>query len=911
MTRSPRFTRGKLASAVLLLASLNTPQPGWSQMPGLPTAPSAPPMARQPALAPARTSEPNLLLLEVRLDGSLLNEAFTAYELGDDVLLPLGELARLLTLGITVDPATRTAAGFVLQEERSFRLEMDSARVLLPGSAGSSQAVDPALLRWIDDDLYVASRLLQRWWPVDLELSLSSLRLKVLPRETLPIQARLARERAAKGLRGRSGYGEHDPGYPRAERDYSVLSVPFIDQTLGLQTSRDASGKTTTSAAYSAFITGDLLGMEAALFVTSTKDKPQPEARLTLSRHDPDAELLGPLRARSVTLGHVGVPALANVMRGAGGGKGLVLSNRPLNQPSSYGLHKLHGDLPTGWDVTLYFNDALIGFQQGRSDGLYEFEEQPLVFGRNEFRLVFNGPLGQARVERQVFLLDQTLTKPGKLYYTAGVQRGDNGSTRQTVQMDVGLVDSLAATMGLVGVKPATKNTGTSQPGPERQYANLGLRASMAGALLSADLAHAQGGSHLVELGVRTSLAGFSLDATHAQLKGFVSDFFGASSDPLRTRERARISGSVGLPGTGLRLPLGLDVLHEVTESGRASNNAQARLSLNVAGTSFTHSLNGQSSAGSRSSGGMLQVSRRVAGVGLSSQLAYTIKPVSQVASLAITVDKSLNLDSRLNLGLVRTLRPGQTVVTAGYTRNFGSFGVGVSGRHGNKGDMGLGVQIFMALGRDPRTGRWVQDWQPLAGSGVVSARAFIDDNMNGRFDEGEPPVEGVGFIMNGGGRHPVRTNSDGLAYLSRLAPKLYADVGIDVATLEDPHWQPLVPGVRVLPRPGKVHQVDFPVVMTGEIDGTVYLMRDGKQGGIGNAEVELVDVQGAVVTRVRSGTDGYYVMPAIRPGRYRLRISPVQLDKLGLNPVDAVAIQMRGDGDFINGKDFLLSKKP
>jgi drug/metabolite transporter (DMT)-like permease len=582
-----------------------------------------------------------------------------------------------------------------------------------------------------------------------------------------------------------------------------------------------------------------------------------------------------------------------------------------LNQPSSYGLHKLRGDLPPGWDVTLYFNDALIDFQQSRSDGLYEFDEQPLVFGRNEFRLVFNGPLGQTRVERDVFLLDQTPTRPGEIYYTAGAQRGEDGSARQTAQMDVGLTDNLAATVGLVGVKPTTKNMRTSRPEPERQYANLGLRASMAGALLSADLVRAQGGGHLVELGVRTSLAGFSLEAAHTQLKDFVSDFFSASSDLLRTRDRARISGSVGLPGTGLRLPLGLDVFREVTESGRAFHNALARLSLNVAGTSFTHSLNWQSSGGSTTSGGALQVSRRVAGAGLSSQLAYTIKPASQVSSLAITVDKSLNLDSRLNLGLVRSFNPGQTTVTAGYTRNFGSFGLGVSGRYTQGGGFGVGVQIFMALGRDPRTGRWVRDWQPLAGSGVVSARAFIDDNMNGRFDEGELPVEGVGFIMNGGGRHPVRTNSDGLAYLSRLAPKQYADVGIDAATLEDPQWQPLVPGVRVLPRPGKVHQVDFPVVMTGEIDGTVDLIRDGKQGGIGNAEVELVDAQGAVVTSVRSSTDGYYVMPAIKPGRYRLRISPVQLDKLGLNPVNAVTIEMRGDGDFINGKDFVLSKKP
>lgn len=98
---------------------------------------------------------------------------------------------------------------------------------------------------------------------------------------------------------------------------------------------------------------------------------PQPAPDPEPPRPDPTGGLLGPLRATALTLGNVGVPALANVMRGAGSGGGLVLSNRPLNQPSSYGLHTLRGELPPGRDVTLYFNDARIGLQPSRADGCY------------------------------------------------------------------------------------------------------------------------------------------------------------------------------------------------------------------------------------------------------------------------------------------------------------------------------------------------------------------------------------------------------------------------------------------------------------------------------------------------------------------------------------------------------------
>ncbi len=892
---SGRYRRRLFCACLLPLLCASANSPTWAQ--------SRLPAVTTPATAP---SELNLLLFEVRLDGSLLADTLTAYEVGNEVFLPLGEMARLLTLGITVDPSTRSAAGYVVREDRPFRLLLDTAKVTL---LSGQENVDPNQMRWLDNDIYVSARLLNRWWPIDLEFNLSALTLQVLPREMLPIQARLARERDA-ALLGLRPSGYQDPGFPKAKPDYHLFDVPFVDQTLGWQTSRDSTGKTTTDMTYSAFMTGDLLGMEASMFVTGVQNntgiqstQTSPEARLTLSRHDPEANLLGPLRARTLTLGNVSLPALTNVVRSAGGGNGLVVSNRPLNQPSSYGLHTLRGDLPPGWDVTLYFNDALIAFQQSRPDGLYQFPDQPLVFGNNEFRLVFNGPLGQRRVEREVFLLDDTLTKPGNFYYTVGGQRGNDGSDRQTFQADFGLADSVAATAGLVSID--------SGLGTETQrFGNAGLRVSALGMLMSADHVTATNGGSLTELGLRTRLGRFSVDLTHTQLNHFSSDFFLASTDPLKQRTRARLSGSLSL-SDGLVLPIGLDIFREVTEAGRSSLNAQGRLSLNLQNTSFTNTLNLQTSDGNRSTNGVLQVRRRMAGIGVSSQLAYTLEPDSRLASIAIAADKNLSDASRLNLGLVQSLDPNVTTLAAGYNRNFGTFGLGLSARIGSNGDVGIGMQMFMSMGRDPRSGKWTRHWQPMAASGAVSAHAFVDANMNGLFDVGEEPVEGAGFSLNGGSRHPVRTNADGIAYMSHMTTRQFADVSLDTGTLEDPQWQTGTPGVRVLPRPGKVVLVDFPVVMTSEIDGTVYLEKEGQSRGIGNALLELVNERGEVVATQRSGADGYYIVPAVKPGHYTLRLSAEQLRSLGLAAIQSHAINMKADGEYVNGIDFTLRAAP
>jgi hypothetical protein len=89
---------------------------------------------------------------------------------------------------------------------------------------------------------------------------------------------------------------------------------------------------------------------------------------------------------------------------------------------------------------------------------------------------------------------------------------------------------------------------------------------------------------------------------------------------------------------------------------------------------------------------------------------------------------------------------------------------------------------------------------------------------------------------------------------------------------------------VRLVPRPGKINAVDFAVIMTAEIDGTVYLFnRQQRARGLGDIELELVDGNGKVVRRTKSASDGYYVVPSVPPGDYSLRVPRGQLKARGL----------------------------
>ena len=838
---------------------------------------------------------PNLVLLEVRLDDHLLSESLTAYQFGNDVFLPLGELSKLLTIAIRTQPIEGHASGYVLDEQRGFSLDVIQREVTVDNKR---EVLDRALVKLQADDIYVASRLLSRWLPVTLDVEMSSLTLRVHPREKLPLQAGLERKDRSKRGAARGEYV--DPDFPRAGVPYRKFDTPFIDQTLGADLRRAGNGGGQTSAAYTAYLTGDLLGLEAELYVNRNLRDKATDLRWSLGRNDPDANLLGPLHARTAMIGSVPAPGVANIAFSSATGNGVTVGNRPLNQPTRFDRHSLQGDLPPGWDVELYFNEGLVAFQQSRPDGKYNFADLPLVYGSNEFRLVFHGPLGQLRVERQTFLLEQSMIKPGQTYYSLTEQRDETGHTRSVAQFDWGLTKQLSANGGLVRL---------ALDGKEKRYTNIGLHGYLDSFILSGDVASSDNGGRLAQVAIKTQVRGLSLGASHAEVKDFASELYLPSHDPIRSRDELQVDGAIPT-GTVSRMPVSLEVKRDRLASSAQNVELTGRVSTYQLGTAVTNAVRWQSHSGVKTADGTLQASRRVAGIGVSGQLQYTIEPHLATSTLAISADKNLPDGYLLNLGVMRGFQDPEYRVTAGLNKSLGSFGLGINGYYSNRGEYGVGVQLFVALGLEPRRARWITDAQPMAPTGAASVRVFLDTNQNGVMDPGEQALEGAGFTINGGGSL-ARTDADGIAYLNRLPVKQNVDIGFDISTLVDPQLAAQQKGFRIVPRPGKVSQLDFAVSVTGEIDGTTYMMVNGVRRAVGDLELELVDTNRKVAGTARSASDGYFVLSSVVPGNYMLRVSKDQLKRLNLTDLGMHMITIAADGSFVNGKELYVEANP
>jgi len=100
---------------------------------------------------------------------------------------------------------------------------------------------------------------------------------------------------------------------------------------------------------------------------------------------------------------------------------------------------------------------------------------------------------------------------------------------------------------------------------------------------------------------------------------------------------------------------------------------------------------------------------------------------------------------------------------------------------------------------------------------------------------------------------------------------------------------------------------LDFPVVPTGEVDGTVFLRKGDLEMAVSHAQLQLVDARGKVVQEVKSTFDGFYLFKMVPLGKYILRVSPEQIQRLNLKPPPDQKVILNADKPVLSDMDFTV----
>ncbi len=891
----------RLLLAAALVSLLGPPAGVWAQPHRGATNGAPPPLAR---------SADDLLVLEVRLDGYVLATDLFGYLHATGTLLPLGELMDVLGLAITVEPDSGLAQGWFLAENRRCSLDLVRREVVAEGRA---RRFEPGLAKLHDGDLFVDAALLSAWLPIDFEVDLAALRLMVAPREKLPRQLKLERRERWQGLEGDSASRTAGPRFALQERPYQMLDWPVLDGSSSLSLTRDAEGRVQSSGRYSVLARGDLLGMTGELFFSGAasdrRAEPLSEARLVLSRRDPERRLLGFLRAGEVRFGDLS-SAGDRLIGGGSQGLGLEVSRRARQRTRDFDRTTLRGDALPGWDVELYRNNVLSDVLTVGGDGRYEFRDVPLQVGLNVLRLVFYGPHGHTRERLERFFISSALLPPGESAYRFGLYRHGigllgsrtsgapdaealNGELSFAAELERGISRWLSLRTGLTS-RPAVNG--------RRHYASLGLETSLFGGAGRLRTVLDAGGGWAGELAFQRRLARFSLAAEHLQLVDFRAARESAAD--RRSDSQLRLEGQVRVPGLGT-LPVALTARwQQAPAGGRLQLRATSSYSRPLDRLQLANRLGFGFDGGGLAADGRLLLNGRLKGLKLRGQVSYSLAPEPDLAGLDLTGDLEPRPGLGATFGLSHSLADGgSSALIAGVDWRREVFNLGINAGVTSDGSVRAGASLSFSLGREPRAGRWRMRAGGGSGQGAVSARVFLDRDGDGRFGDGDQPLEGVRFEVDGA-RQAAATGADGVADL-RLPCYRHVDLAVAEGTLGDPYWVPRVEGLGFIPRPGVTWTADFPVVSTGEIDGTVFLRRGEAKKELSNVRLQLVGAGGEVVREAKSQFDGFYLFDRVPAGRYLLRVDPEQAKRRRLRAPER-QIELASD-QVVSGVDLAV----
>lgn len=851
-----------------------------------------------------------MLLCELKLDGNPLSDDVLTYmslrEGHVEMFLPLGECSRQLELGITVDPANGRAAGHIATTSVSFMLDMKSSSIMVSGKA---YRYDPALVIALSDDIYVESGLLAEWLAMHIDANRASANVNIRPFEPLPLQHRMARE-----LRGSNkwGYGSNmDSGYPLIPTPFQALDVPSVDLTLSPSITNNPQQKGLLGQApFYARIAGDVLWMNGQMEFSGQPFASVDHGRLFLERIIPSCNLLGPLGARKLAFGDIQPDPLPII--GGSNGPGFMISSYSSSQTSFFDTVSLSGFLGNGWDVELFCNNSVLDYRPSNPQQNYSFVNIPLNYGMNELKLIFHGPQGEERIETHFYNIGQNMIEPGSFRYQVTGTDVSRSSILASSSEQVTPLMTWKSTVGLNKWLTTSNYLASIVNNNERQtIAGGGFSGYLK--MMQVDLQMAKNlatGQLARQMGFQTKLYPVALSFLSKEYDQGWRTTTGAASY-LNQRE-ARISGIPLIPFSRTSK---LSMAFTQTEYDKHRSGKSAILTNNsrIWGIDHAHSFTFERIHNENTFNDILSgnsyASLMRQNFSFRAQLDYHFFPESGINTISTTYQRPIKNEWLFTNGMAFSPQSKVYAISLGLSRttNVGAIAPGFTANYTIGGTWGIGLMLSTNISHEPRTGSWKANGSLNSQQGGVSALVFLDENRNRVFDEGEKKLNDAGFFVNKQS-HKTATNSTGIASLQGLSSGMPIDISVSPATLEELVWVPADKGIQVVPRPGYVAKVDFPVWVTGEISGTVYRRKLGMKSSAAGILVEAVDKAGNVTAKNLSGYDGFYTLKALPTGLFTVRVSPEQAVKLQTNaPFSQVSIPSKGD--YIDNINLVLDE--
>ncbi|HEX2167093.1 MAG TPA: carboxypeptidase-like regulatory domain-containing protein [Longimicrobiales bacterium] len=765
---------------------------------------------------------------------------------GGGVLLPLANIADYLELATSWDGTTLQVPSVGGGSAR-----LDTVAGTLTAASTTSQLA-PAEIARRGSILYLRAERVAQLLGAEVQVDFSTLTVAIARETPFPAQQRIIAEQRRAVLTARQ---------QQLDRTTALDSAPYLPVTGGgiadWQISTrglDPTSLTTLRMHVGAALLGGDLGTGAVFEAGSDATDHVHDVTLRYHRVFPRAAWIRQVSAGDILTSGV----FARFVRG------VELSNRPFMRSPELSSILVHPDLPPGWEYEIFQGSELLGYSDIAS---HDPVAVPLRAGATPVQVRMYGPSGEEVVSTLLYQTPVSLLRRDEVEYSIG--GGEcAASCDQFAHADVRY--GLGALVTVGGGAEVFRDSAGSRARPYFVSSlATGLRATAELTFMPFDLYSA-------------NVALFPREGSRANLRGSLSRP-GLGPISLATHDRKRWD---------------LEVLWDERIEAAASRFSQLRFGASAAGqlgqvdrwrvTSMASFRRGfvelrydhdnattQAHLLSARSGVYVPITVR----GNRFRPLFTTALGASGDGLALA-EAGVSVQPRAN-----------SVITAAAQWGRGSsrpaLSIGFNARTGHvqtaaravSSPSGVASSSLMVSGSTAFTHDGSVTVHPSARTGYAGLHGvvFIDRNNDGSFSPGEETVPGADLIVGG-----IRATStdDGTYHIWGMRPYQAVAVAVDSARTPDPSLTTSRSGMVVRPAPNFARRVDIPLVRTSELVGTITAAP--QVATVAGISLDITDLDSGAVTTAVTFSDGFYYVSRLRPGRYRIAVSPASLDALG-----------------------------
>ena len=833
------------------------------------------------------------VFLRVERIGAYEFNAIYSYET-ERLYLPVLDLFRVLQINIDVSGHNDIYTGFLLDENIRYRIDYPEKQIQIGNRTIPLNEED---ILYTLSGLYLYTGIFGPAFGLDTRFDFRSMSVLLRTDLELPAIREMRLNQMRQNVERLRGIVEVDT---TLFRRYHVLRMGMADWAVYAQQTDGVND----DARLSLGIGSEFLGGETNLFLNySTRDGFDERRQQYQWRWvNNNTRLVKQLRAGKISATNAISSLYAPML-------GVMATNTPSTFRRSFGEYTLTDFTEPGWTVELYVNNVLVDYATADASGFFQFDV-PMIYGTTEVMLKFYGPYGEERTREQYMNIPYNFIPQGEIEYTisgGSVQDREN-TLFSRAEAFYGLTRSLTVGGGYEYLSNKPVSLGSSQELSDTEKEPIQIPFMSAAAnlfgrmLVSGEYAHNVRTKALLSIRLPSNLV---LDLDYAV---FEEDQQAIRFNYLEER-RARLSIPIQIGRFRMQSRIGLrqNVYEQFTYNtgDMLLSTSIGRVSTSISG--FATWIDGRTPFISSNLSMGIRLPR---GITLRPQAQLDVTN-SSLTTLRMDVEKRIGRVGFLSVGYDENVRMGQRAFSINFRYDLPFAQASAASRISSQTvNTAQGIRGSMAFGSGNR--HLHVDNRSMVGRGGITIVPFVDTNHNGIRDAGEPLATGLNVRLNGG--RTLRGVSDSLIRIVELEPYTSYLMQLDESSLENIAWRLEHKTKSIYIDPNQFKVVEIPVLPMGEVSGTVYLERDGRQRPLGRVLINIYHDDGRLFTQTMTEPDGYFINMQLPPGNYYLTPDIDQLKRMGVTTdQDRIDFEVIPDeyGDIVYGLDLVLYAAP